>query len=66
MDLILIQNWNARFSFHIKAHHTTYTVKNKQEKLEGKGEDIFDTPFIIKSHAESIKNWAELAVLVSW
>ena len=56
MDLILIQNWNARFSFHIKAHHTNYTIKKKQEKLESKGEDIFDTPFIIQSHAESMKN----------
>ena len=35
-------------------NHTTYTVRNKHEKLEGKGEASFDTPFKIQSHAESI------------
>ena len=28
---------------------------NKDEKLEGKGEASFDTPFLIQSHAESMK-----------
>ena len=37
------------------ASHTTYTVRNKHEKLEGKGEVSFDTPFMKKSHAESRK-----------
>ena len=35
--------------------HTTYTVRNKWEKLEHKGEAIFDIPFMIQSHAESMK-----------
>ena len=35
--------------------HTTLTVRNKHEKLEGKGEASFDTPFMIQSHVESIK-----------
>ena len=34
---------------------TTWTVRNKHEKLECKGEASFDTPFMIQSHAESIK-----------
>jgi hypothetical protein len=33
--------------------HTT--VRNKHEKLEGKGEASFDTPFMIQSHTESMK-----------
>ena len=35
--------------------HSTYTVRNKFEILKRKGEANFDTPFIIQSHAESIK-----------
>ena len=31
------------------------TVRNKQEKLEGKGEASFDTPFMIQNYAENIK-----------
>ena len=31
------------------------TVRNKHEKLERKGEASFDTPFMIQSHAESMK-----------
>ena len=34
---------------------TTYTVRNKHEKLEGKDKASFDTPFMIQSHAESMK-----------
>ena len=34
---------------------TTYTVRNKHEKLEGKDEASFDTPFMIQGHAESMK-----------
>ena len=34
---------------------TTYTVRNKHEKLEGKDEASFDTPFMIPIHAESMK-----------
>ena len=29
--------------------------QNKKEKLESKGEAIFDTPFIIQNHAENMK-----------
>jgi hypothetical protein len=36
------------------ALHTTYIVRNKHEKLEGKGEASFDTPFMIQSH---LKVW---------
>ena len=39
--------------------YTTYTVRNKWEKLEHMGEAIFDIPFIIQSHAESIKKIME-------
>ena len=35
--------------------HTTKTIRNKHEKLDGKGEGIFVTPFMIQSHAESLK-----------
>ena len=35
--------------------HTTFTIRNKQENLEGKDEANFDTLFILQSHAESIK-----------
>ena len=36
--------------------HTTQNVRNKQEKLEGKDEDSFDTPLMaVLSHAESLK-----------
>ena len=31
----------------IKYVHTTYIVKNKQGKLDGKGEASFDTPFMM-------------------
>ena len=34
--------------------HTTYTVRNKHEKLEGKDEASFDTPFMIPSPNASI------------
>ena len=30
-------------------------MRNKLEKMEGQGETIFDTPFMIQSHAESMK-----------
>ena len=32
-----------------------YTARNKLEKLEGKGEASFDTPFMIQSYAKSMK-----------
>ena len=35
--------------------HTTKTIRNKHQKLEGKGEDRFDTKFMIQIHAESMK-----------
>ena len=40
--------------------HTTYTLRNKWDKLEHIGKAIFDIPFMIQSHAESIKKilWA--------
>ena len=38
-----------------KPVHTTSTVRNKHEKLEGKDEVSFDTPFIMQGHAESMK-----------
>ena len=44
--------------WHEKTHarHTTSTIRNKQEKLEGKGEASFDTPFmILQNHAENMK-----------
>ena len=34
--------------------HSTKTVRNKQENLEGKAEVIFDTLFIAQSQAESM------------
>ena len=39
--------------------HTTDTVRNKHEKLEGKGESYFDTHFMIQSHVESMKKILE-------
>ena len=36
-------------------YHTTLTIRNKYEKLEDKGEAIFETPFLIQSWAESIE-----------
>ena len=39
----------------IQDQHTTQTIRNKYEKLEGKGEASFDTPFMTQSHAESVK-----------
>ena len=35
--------------------HTTWTIRNKLEKLEIKVEAVFDTPFMIQTHAESMK-----------
>ena len=35
-----------------KTDHTTLAVRNKYEKLEGKAEIIFNTPFVIQSQAE--------------
>ncbi len=35
--------------------YTTWTVRNKWEKLEHIGKVIFDIPFMIQSHAESMK-----------
>ena len=35
--------------------HTTYTIRNKWEKLEHIGKAIFGIPFMIQSHAESMK-----------
>ena len=35
--------------------HTTQTNRSKVEKLEGKGGASFDIPFMIQSHAESMK-----------
>ena len=39
-------------------HHTIETVRSKQEKLQAKGEALFDTPFMIQSNAESMKKIA--------
>ena len=39
----------------ILTEHTTYTVKNMQEKLEHIGKVIFDVPFMIQSNVESMK-----------
>ena len=38
---------------------TTYNVRNKHEKLEGKDKACFDTPFMIPIHAESIYHLAQ-------
>ena len=38
-----------------KNSHTTYTVRNKWEKMKHIGEAIFDILFMIQSHAESMK-----------
>ena len=35
--------------------YKTQTAINKHERLERKGEASFDTPFMIQSHAESMK-----------
>jgi hypothetical protein len=35
--------------------HTTYMVRNKQEKLEGKFKTNFDIPFMIQSLVENMK-----------
>ena len=43
----------------------TYTVRNKQEKLEDKDEAIFDTPFSIQSHAKNEKKRVKMAVIFS-
>ena len=40
---------------HAVMRHTTQTSRNKHEKLKGKGEARFDIPFMIQSHAESMK-----------
>ena len=34
---------------------TPQTVRNKLEKLDCKGKAIFDIPFVIRIHAESMK-----------
>ena len=47
-----------KFSCFDKTYHTTQTVRNKHEKLEGKDEASFDTPYMMKSHAESMKEIA--------
>ena len=36
--------------------HTTYTVRNKWEKLDHIGEAVFDIPFTMQSLVESMKN----------
>ena len=36
-------------------YHTTQTVRNNWEKLEHIGEAIFDIPFMIQSHTESVR-----------
>ena len=36
-----------------------HTTRNKHEKLEGKGEASFDNPFMMQSHAESMKKIVE-------
>ena len=46
---------NIRIIDQILTPHTTQTVRIKHDKLEGKSEGIFVTPFIIQSHAESLK-----------
>ena len=48
-----------------KKIHTTYTVRNKQEKSEDKDEAIFDTPFSIQSHAKNEKKRVKMAVIFS-
>ena len=56
----MLQKWHYNengmicYMFFIR-RHTTYTIRNKDEKMEGKGEASFDTPFMIQSHAESMK-----------
>ena len=40
------------------ASYTTQTVRNKHEKLEGKGEASFHTPFMKQSDTESTKKIA--------
>ena len=41
----------------IYTKHTTYTIENKWENLEQIGEAIFDIPFMIQSHDESMKKF---------
>ena len=38
-----------------KKLYTTYTVRNKWEKYEHIGEAIFDIPYMIQGHAESME-----------
>ena len=43
--------------------HSTQNVRNKCEKLEHIGKVIFDIPFTIQSHAESMKkSWEPLRI----
>ena len=48
-------NQKAVSKFCHLTNHTTQTVRNRCEKLEHKGKAIFDIPFIIRSHAKSMK-----------
>ena len=49
-----LQNFDQIKEF-LKVVHTTKTVRNKLEKLKNIGKVIFDIPFMIQSHAESMK-----------
>ena len=50
-SLQIMQICNGDFSL----LSTPPRLRNKHEKFEGKGEASFDIPFIIQSHAESMK-----------
>jgi hypothetical protein len=48
-------------------HNTHHLDRQKKvKKCEHIGKAIFDIPFMIQSHAESVKKILGLAVLVSW
>ena len=51
----LVQDQNQYFTSEWAGEHTTLAVRNKLEKFEHIGKVIFDIPFMIQSHAESIK-----------
>ena len=46
---------NLEQKVHFLEDQITYTFRSKHEKLEGKDEASFDTPFMIQSHAGSMK-----------
>ena len=52
------QNWQLAAAKKFEVYYSRraiQTIRNKHEKLEGKGEARFETPYMIESHSESMK-----------